>query len=61
MNGFIVCGSYLELLDLIPGLPIYAFYDCRAPNHGKDVGGSVDRDVTMSVNVISPTFQQCRF
>jgi hypothetical protein len=54
-----VCGSYLQLLDLIPGLQVRlyaAFYDCRAPNRGKDVGGtigSVDGDVAMLVNVRS--------
>jgi hypothetical protein len=48
-------GSYLQLLDLIPGLQVRlyaAFYDCRAPNRGKDVGGtigSVDGDVAMNV------------
>lgn len=59
MNGFMVCGSYLQLLDLIPGLQarLYAaFYDFRALNRGKDVGGiigSVDGDVAMLVNVRS--------
>jgi hypothetical protein len=57
VNGFMVCGSYLQLLDLIPGLQarLYAaFYDFRALNRGKDVGGiigSVDGDVAMLVNV----------
>ena len=65
MNGFMVCGSYLQLLDLIPGLQVRlyaAFYDCRRLNRGKDVGGtigSVDGDVAMLVNVGSKTGWWC--
>lgn len=65
MNGFMVCGSYLQLLDLIPGLQVRlyaAFYDCRALKRGKDVGGtigSVDGDV--GERSFSPAIQRRRF
>ena len=58
MNGFMVCGNYLELLDLIPGLPSATICLLRlpGPQSWEDVEESVNRDgdVAMLVNIISP-------